>query len=94
MKRSSEVKDLIKSLDDVYEIHPNKAYIRGMIMGLATVIYAECDQPKCIPDPLWSRLLKASKEDYDFRKKKENITTRQTHPKSIRDVLGDYIEEE
>lgn len=78
---------IIKDLDDCYEIHPSKDYIRGMIMGLAYSIYGSCDKPKCIPDNLWVNFIKECQEERDDAKKYWDGVSRQRNPKTIYDVL-------
>lgn len=78
---------LINNLDDCYEVHPNKDYIKGMIMGLAHSIYGNCDKPKCISDKLWDNLQKECKEEQEDAKKYWDGVSRQRNPKTIYDIL-------
>lgn len=78
---------LIKDLDNCYELHPNKDYVKGMIMGLAHSIYGNCDKPKCISDRLWDNLQKECQEEYEDAKKYWDKVSRQRNPKTIYDIL-------
>lgn len=93
-KRAEVIIELINSLDYAYEMHPNKSYIQGMIMGLATSIYGDCDKPKCISDKLWNNLLKHSKTELDANEELFRRREAFSEPKDIREALGYEIPEE
>lgn len=78
---------LIKDLDVCYEVHPNKEYIKGMIMGLAHSIYGNCDKPKCIPDKLWDNLKKECQEEQEDAKQYWDRVSKKRDPKTIYDIL-------
>ena len=94
VKRAESTIELIKHLDYAYDIHPNKPYIQGMIMGLATTIYGNCEKPKCIPDELWEQLLKQGTEELDANERLNKNREKFNSPKSIKEALGYEIPEE
>lgn len=85
---------LIKNLDECYEIHPNKEYIKGMIVGLIYSIYAGCDKPTCISDKLWGNIKKQCMEEKEDAKQYWDKVSRCRDPKTIYDILEEPQEVE
>lgn len=87
IRRAEEIKDYIKTLEDLVPIHPVPERVKGVIDGLIWVLYGECDKPEYMTSDKWDRLIEQCNEDKERRKQKADAIKRNLDPKNIEDVL-------
>lgn len=95
-RSKGEIVELIKELNEQHYVAGDsikEIILLNKVVGLCASIYADCDQPSCISDTLWSKLKQEGDEMIANKKQLEEFKARMESPKTLRECLAERPED-